>query len=646
MPALRPNGQPPRFLFTENETNTRKLYGVDSWTPYFRDAFHEYLVAGRQDAINPSHTGTKVAAWYQLEVPAGGRVEIRLRLSNTELFLPNSLEREFEQIFSDRLREADEFYDEHLPKHLAPEQRSIARQACAGLLWSKQFYHYIVRDWLDGDPQQPTPPPSRLHGRNSDWGHLYNRDVILMPDKWEYPWYAAWDLAFHVVALAKIDPTFAKQQLVLFLREWYMHPNGQLPAYEFNFGDVNPPVHAWACWRVYKMTAARGERDRLFLSRCFQKLIITFTWWINRKDIEGKNIFAGGFLGLDNIGLFDRSKPLPTGGHLGQADGTAWMAFYCVTMLSIALELSRDNPATEDMASKFFEHFVAITDAINMLGGNGLWDEEDGFYYDHLRVDGRTIPLKVRSLVGLVPLLAVDVLETSLIQRLHGFKKRMDWFLQHRPELQRTSSYCSHSDDLARQERRLLAIPSRQRLERILHYLLDENEFLSPYGIRSLSRVHQDRPYVLHVNGQEYRVDYDPGESTSNLFGGNSNWRGPIWFPLNYLLVEALERYYHFFGETLLVDFPTGSGRKMNLKQVADELSARLLKLFLPDSSGHRPCFGNDPRYAADPHWQNLLLFHEYFHADTGQGLGASHQTGWTALVLRLLESSSPSPAI
>ncbi|HWH69682.1 MAG TPA: hypothetical protein VNT26_09875, partial [Candidatus Sulfotelmatobacter sp.] len=401
------------------------------------------------------------------------------------------------------------------------------------------------------------------------------------------------------------------------------------------------PVHAWACWRVYKMAGARGRRDRLFLSRCFQKLIITFTWWVNRKDPEGKNLFAGGFLGLDNIGVFDRSQPLPTGGHLGQADGTAWMAFFCATMLSIALELARDNPATEDMASKFFEHFVAITDAINTHGGSGLWDETDGFYYDHLRVDGRTIPLKVRSLVGLIPLLAVEVLDEELIQRLPGFKKRMDWFLQHRPELNQLSSYyCCSLDDAAR-GRRLLAIPSRQRLERLLRYLLDENEFLSPFGIRSLSRVHQEHPYSFRVNGQEYRVDYEPGESATGLFGGNSNWRGPIWFPLNYLIIEALERYHYFYGDSLQVECPTGSGRQLTLQQVADELSARLVRLFLPDAAGQRPCFGPDPRYAADPHWRDLLLFHEYFHSETGRGLGASHQTGWTALIIRLLESAT-----
>jgi hypothetical protein len=412
-------------------------------------------------------------------------------------------------VFQERIREADEFYEERLPSGLSEDEARVVRQAYAGLLWSKQFYHYIVADWLEGDPGQPPPPASRASGRNADWVHLYNRDIISMPDKWEYPWYAAWDLAFHMIPFARVDPTFAKQQLVLFLREWNMHPNGQLPAYEFNFGDVNPPVHAWSCWRVFKMTAGRGQRDRVFLSRCFQKLVISFTWWVNRKDLEGRNLFAGGFLGLDNIGVFDRSKPLPTGGHLQQADGTAWMAFFCATMLSIALELARDNPATEDMASKFFEHFVAIADAMNTQGGTGLWDEEDGFYYDQLRVDGRTIPLKVRSLVGLIPLLAVEVLDDELIQGMRGFKKRMDWFLEHRPDLSQLISYCCLLDKGKGRCHRLLAIPTCEQLVRVLSYMLDENEFLSPYGIRSLSRIHRDRPYIFRLDGQEHRVDYE-----------------------------------------------------------------------------------------------------------------------------------------
>jgi hypothetical protein len=640
-----PDGRPPEFLFTENETNTRKLYGTDHWTPYFKDAFHEYLVHGRTEAVNPKRTGTKAAALYRLDLPAGGEAKIRLRLADHELAAGVSLGKEFERVFEQRKQETEEFYAEILPAKLTGEQRRVARQAYAGLLWTKQFYHFIVRDWLEGDPQQPPPAPERLSGRNADWLDLYNRDVISMPDKWEFPSYAAWDLAFHTQPLARIDPDFAKQQLVLFLREWYMHPNGQLPAYDFNLSDVNPPVHAWACWRVFKIAGAQGQRDRLFLSRCFQKLIINFTWWVNRKDPKGKNIFAGGFLGLDNIGVFDRSKPLPNGGRLAQADATAWMAFYCATMLSMALELARDNPATEDMASKFFEHFVAITDAINSLGGGGLWDEEDGFYYDQIRMDGHTLPLKVRSLVGVIPLLAVEVLDDEVVQRLPGFRKRMAWFLEHRPDLSKRSSYYCSSNATARLGRRLLAIPSRDRLERVLRCLLDENEFLSPYGIRSLSRVHKDRPYILRLDGQEYRVDYEPGEATTGLFGGNSNWRGPVWFPLNYLLIEALERYHHFYRDDLRVEFPTGSGKKMNLKQVADELSSRLTRLFLPDARGFRPCCGQDRRYAEDEHWRGLVPFHEYFHGETGQGLGASHQTGWTALVIRLLENAAATTA-
>jgi hypothetical protein len=633
-----PHGAPPRWLFTENETNTRLLFGTDNWTPYVKDACHEYLVRGQADAVNPRSVGTKVAALYRLDVPAGADVSVRLRLTAQGVAESPDLREEFDGVFRDRMREADEFYAHRLPRGLSDEERRVVRQAYAGLLWGKQFYHYIVRDWLEGDAEQPPPPARRATGRNAGWPHVYNRDVISMPDKWEYPWYAAWDLAFHMIPLARIDPDFAKQQLVLFLREWYMHSNGQLPAYEFDFGDVNPPVHAWACWRAYKMTGARGARDRVFLSRCFQKLVINFTWWVNRKDHDGNNMFSGGFLGLDNVGVFDRSKPLPTGGHLEQADGTAWMASFCAAMLSIALELSRENPATEDMASKFFEHFVAIADAINTQGGTGLWDDEDGFYYDQLHVDGRTIPLKIRSLVGVIPLLAVEILDDDLIQRLPGFKKRMDWFLEHRPDLSQHISYCCLLENGVGQCQRLLAIPSRERLERVLRYLLDEREFLSPFGIRSLSRIHKDRPYTFHVNGEEYRVDYEPGESTTALFGGNSNWRGPIWFPINYLLIEALERYHHYYGDDLRVECPTGSGVTMNLKQVAQDLSARLARLFLPDARGRRPCHGDDRRYAEDSHWRDLVLFHEYFHGDTGRGLGASHQTGWTALAIRHIE--------
>ncbi|HEX3868448.1 MAG TPA: hypothetical protein VHV78_16910, partial [Gemmatimonadaceae bacterium] len=481
------------------------------------------------------------------------------------------------------------------------------------------------------------PADERRHGRNSEWAHVHCRDVISMPDKWEYPWFAAWDLAFHMIAFARLDPTFAKDQLLLFLREWYMHPNGQLPAYEFALGDVNPPVHAWACWRVYKMSAPREKRDRVFLARAFQKLLINFTWWVNRKDADGKNLFTGGFLGLDNIGVFDRSRPLPTGGQLEQADGTAWMAFYCATMLSMALELARDDPAYEDLASKFLEHFVAIADAMNAFGGDGLWDDDDGFYYDRLRVDDLSLPLRVRSLVGVIPLFACEVLEEELMETLPGFRKRLHWFLRNRTDLHRSNSAMEARGEEGRTHR-LLAIPSKERLERVLEYLLDENEFLSPYGVRSVSRVHQEHPYVFPYGNGEYRVDYVSGEGNTHLFGGNSNWRGPIWFPLNYLLIEALERYDHFFDGELRVECPRGSGRFMNLEQVSRELDRRLASLFLRDAQGRRPSHGNEERYASDPAWSDLVLFHEYFDAESGRGLGASHQTGWTALAALCVE--------
>ena len=631
-----PDGLAPQPLFTENETNTRRLYGVENPSPYVKDAFHEYVVGGRREAVNPARTGTKAAFHYALEVPAGRSVTLRLRLF-AEGEAPETVFGEaFDGVLQERMREADEFYAERIPADASEQERSVARQAYAGLLWSKQFFHYVVKDWLEGDPSQPPPPASRARGRNAEWGHLYNRDVISMPDKWEYPWYAAWDLAFHMIPFAHVDPHFAKEQLVLFTREWYMHPNGQLPAYEFAFGDVNPPVHAWACWRVYKMTGPRRERDRIFLARVFQKLLINFTWWVNRKDEEGRNLFSGGFLGLDNIGVFDRSKPLPTGGHLEQADGTAWMAFYCSTMLSMALELARDNPAYEDLASKFFEHYVAITDAMNSLGGTGLWDELDGFYYDQLHVPGHEIPLRVRSMVGLIPLYAAEILEDEVVDRLPGFKKRLRWFLDNRKDLARHISYCDRGGPGA--GLMLLAIPSRARLTRVLRYLLDESEFLSPYGIRALSRVHAGHPYVFRTDGAEHRVEYVPGEASTGLFGGNSNWRGPIWFPVNYLLIEALERYHRFYGEGLQVECPVGSGRMMNLGEVAVELSSRLAQLFLPDAAGRRPCHGEESRFADDPHWKDLVLFYEYFHGDTGRGVGASHQTGWTALAVRCLE--------
>ncbi len=628
--------QPPALLFTDNETNAARLFDSPNPTPYVKDAFHDYVVHGRQDAVNPGGVGTKAAAHYILNLPAGGTATLRLRLFAEEEAPRERFGDGFTQLFEGRLAEADAFYAAHSPRTLTVDERHIQRQACAGLVWNKQFFHYAVKEWLDGDPDQPPPPPERKEGRNRDWQHLFNRDVISMPDKWEYPWYAAWDLAFHMIPFARLDPHFAKEQLLLFLREWYMHANGELPAYEWCFSDVNPPVHAWACWRVYKMTGPRGRRDRAFLARAFQKLLINFTWWVNRKDMLGNHLFAGGFLGLDNIGVFDRSKPLPTGGFLQQADGTAWMAFYCLTMLAIALELARKDPVYEDVASKFFEHFVAIADAMNTLCGAGLWDESDGFYYDQLSHDHHTQPLRVRSLVGLIPLIAVEVLDAGVIAKLPGFRKRMQWFIEHRRDLARHISYMECEGEETRGHR-LLAIPSRERLERVLRYLFDENEFLSPYGIRSLSRIHQDKPFIFPAAGEEYRVEYVPGESTTGLFGGNSNWRGPVWFPVNFLLLEALERYHHFYGDSLLVEVPTGSGRRMTLKEAAQELTGRLVRLFRADEKGHRPCNGDDARFADDPAWRDLVLFHEYFHGDTGRGLGASHQTGWTALVARLL---------
>lgn len=629
------DGTIPELVFTENETNSTRLWGADQTPGNAKDAFHELVIQDNRSAINAQRVGTKAAAWYQLRVPAQGRVVLRLRLRATACACDHNPSHEFkshEGVMEQRQNEADAFYNALGHDRLDVNQALIARQAAAGLLWSKQFYNYDVREWLLGDPKQPKPPESRLRGRNAEWQHLNNRDVILMPDKWEYPWYAAWDLAFHCVAVAKIDPQLAKEQLVLMLREWYMHPNGQIPAYEFAFGDVNPPVHAWAVWRVYKITGERGKRDRTFLARCFQKLLINFTWWVNRKDPSGKNLFAGGFLGLDNIGVFDRSQPLPTGGHLEQADGTAWMAFYCGTMLSIALELASEDVAYEDVATKFFEHFIAITDAINTMGGKGLWDSRDGFYYDQVALAGSTIPLRVRSLVGIVPLLAVEVLESETIDNLPDFKRRMEWFLEHRKDLPwHATCSCGHFG--ATHDRRLLAIPSQEQLKRVVECLMNEQEFLSPYGIRSVSRHHERDPFVLNVGGREHRVDYTPGESTTGLFGGNSNWRGPIWVPLNFLIIEALERYHHFYGDTLTIESPVAQGSRMTLKAAADEVRKRLVSLLLPDAQGARPSHGTDHRFATDPAWQNLLYFYEHFHADTGRGLGASHQTGWTALL-------------
>ncbi len=659
------NGQAPQLLFTENATNTKRLWGVDNAERYVKDAFHRYVIGGEQDAVNPEKTGTKAAALYRLQVPARGEASIRLRLAAAGEASTEPFGADFDRLIAQRKREADEFYagifrwGERLsatqpgsgstngpatatypPSEFSGEERNVIRQSFAGLIWSCQFYHYIGDDWLEGDPSGPPPPKERLHGRNHDWRHLYCRDVMSMPDKWEYPWFAAWDLAFHTMPYMVIDPDFAKRQLEVVMSERFMHPNGQIPAYEWVFGDVNPPVHGWAAYRLYKMTIAQGSPDRRFLTRAFQKLLLGFTWWVNRKDPEGNNIFAGGFLGLDNIGIFDRSKPLPTGGYLQQADGTAWMAFYCANLLSIALELAHDDSSYEDIAYKFFEHFAMIISAINKIGGEGLWDEEDGFYYDHLVVEGRKMPLKVRSMVGLIPILAASVVNTDMARKLPDLASRCRWFMRKRPRLmQHLSVVLDPASGLA--SKLMLAVPTRERLVRVLRYLLDEDEFLSPYGIRSISKYHARHPFVFSAGGQEYRVDYTPGESDTAVFGGNSNWRGPIWFPINYLLIEALETYYLYYGDELKVECPTGSGRMMNLFEVARELGRRLGNVFLPDMNGRRPCHGDDPRFARDPYWNDLPLFYEYFHGDTGRGLGANHQTGWTALVARCFHRAS-----
>ena len=624
----------PELRFTENETNTERLWRAPNRARYVKDGIGRSVVAGERDAVNPAAVGTKAAAYHRWTLAPGESRTTRLRLANTPI-PGDPFGREFDSTCTRRLAEADEFYATVIPKALSDDAKSVMRQAFAGLLWSKQFYHYDVRRWLDGDPGSPPPPPERWQGRNREWLHLYNEDVVSMPDKWEYPWYAAWDLAFHMIPLALIDPDFAKAQLVLFLREWYMHPNGQLPAYEWALGDVNPPVHAWAALRVYRIERRlRGKGDRTFLVRVFHKLLLNFTWWVNREDAEGKNVFQGGFLGLDNIGVFDRSAPLPTGGHIEQSDGTSWMGMYCLNMLAIALELAKEDPAYEDVASKFFEHFVYIAHAMNTLD---LWDEVDGFYYDVLRTDGAACRLKVRSMVGLIPLFAVETLEPEVVERLHGFKRRMQWFIDNHPEFR------EHVETATKPgvgPRRLLAIVPRERLPRVLGYMLDEAEFFSPHGIRAVSRFHKDHPYVLSLNGTEHRVDYEPAESTGGLFGGNSNWRGPVWFPVNYLLIESLQRCHHFYGDGMKVPCPTGSGRMLNLWEVAAELSRRLARIFLRGRDGRRPVYGGTEKFQRDPHWRDLILFHEYFHGDTGAGIGASHQTGWTGLVAKLLQQS------
>jgi len=630
----------PQLLFTENDTNTKAMWNWDG-TPglpgYGKDAFHGRVIRGEKDAVNPAERGTKACAWYQLNLAPGQTETIRLRLTlSTEA---SRLVHDIDGVFAERIAEADEFYS-FAPATLSVDGKRVQRQALAGLLWSKQYYHFVVADWLKGDPGQPKPPASRLTGRDSSWVHIYNEDVLSMPDTWEYPWYAAWDLAFHMIPLALVDPDNAKAQLKLFLREWYMHPNGQIPAYEWAFSDVNPPVHAWACWRVFTIDRKlTGRPDYDFLETVFHKLLMNFTWWVNRKDSEGNNIFEGGFLGLDNIGVFDRSRPLPGGGLIEQSDGTSWMAMYCLNMLRISLELaSKVNLLYEDIANKFFEHFLYIAHAINGLGGGGLWDPEDEFFYDRLSLpDGQSIPMRVRSAVGIIPLFAVDTMESALIESLPGFEKRMNWFIANRPDL------CQNLAPLMRhgvEERHLLSLVSARHLRCVLEKLLDEAEFLSPHGIRSLSKFHEAHPYHLQVDGQEHRVGYEPAESRTGLFGGNSNWRGPVWFPINYLLIESLQRFHHYFGEEFTVEFPTGSGQHMHLGEVAAQLSRRLSRLFLRDDQGRRPVFGGNEKFQTDPHFRDYPLFNEYFHGDNGAGLGASHQTGWTALVAKLLQQS------
>jgi len=656
----------PELLFTENESNNQKLFGIPNRSPYVKDGINNYVVGGEPEVVNPAQTGTKASALYRTRVDSGSGATLRLRLTDQRTFGPLAnghtvlgpvrgfvgnaaaaiLEPEsafgeaFDRILTQRIAEADDFYSRRTHANQSKDAQAVQRQAFAGLLWSKQFYHYDVNTWLNGDPAGPAPPSSRLRGRNREWGHLYNADVISMPDKWEYPWYAAWDLAFHTIPLAQIDPDFAKEQLTILLREWYMHPNGQLPAYEWAFGDVNPPVHAWACWRVYKIEKRiRGVADRAFLEHAFHKLLLNFTWWVNRKDAEGMNVFQGGFLGLDNIGVFDRSAPLPTGGHMEQSDGTSWMGMYCLNMLAIALELARENSAYQGVASKFLEHFVYIAHAINNLGGEGIsiWDEHDGFYYDVLHLpNGEHFPLRVRSMVGLIPLYAVETLEPDIVNQLPEFKRRMQWFIDNKSEL--SEHICEVETPAG--TRTLLSIVNAERLPKVLHYMLAESEFLSAYGIRALSRVHHNRPFLLEAKGMTHRVDYEPAESSTGLFGGNSNWRGPIWFPVNFLLIESLQKFHYFFGDKFRVEFPTGSGQQKTLWDVSADISRRLSHIFLRDSTGRRAVFGDNEKFQKDGHWRDYVPFHEYFHGDTGRGVGASHQTGWTGLVAKLIEQS------
>jgi hypothetical protein len=635
----------PEFLFCENETNVRRLWGLDAPGQYFKDGINDYVVNGDAAAVNPEGRGTKVAAHYRVTTPAGGASRLRARLT------PDAgaagLDG-FDRVFAERRTEADEFYAELQQGIADPDARLVQRQALAGMLWTKQFFYFDIPEWLSGDPLQPPPPAPRRHGRNTDWQHLNNADIISVPDKWEYPWYAAWDLAFHAVTMALIDPGYAKSQLLLLTRDWYMHPNGQLPAYEWAFGDVNPPVHAWAAWRVYELDREHhaGQADRAFLERVFHKLMLNFTWWVNRKDVEGRNIFQGGFLGMDNIGIFDRSAPLPTGGYVNQSDGTAWMAMYTLNLMRIALELAADDHVYEDIASKFFEHFLYIAEAMTNIGGNGigLWDEQDEFYYDVLHLpDGERIPLRLRSLVGLVPLFAVEVLDSSVLAQMSRFNARSRWFLEHRPNLARLVSRWHD----AKGERHLLSLLRGHRMKRLLTRMLDERLFLSDFGVRSLSKQHGGHPYVFEHGGTRLSVTYVPGDSQTGVFGGNSNWRGPIWPQMNFLLIESLRQFHSYYGDDFKIECPVGSGTMLHLGEIAAEISRRLCRIFLRDEQERRPVFGDSPLEQNDPQFRDNVLFYEYFHGETGRGLGASHQTGWTALVALLLRASEPenSPA-
>ena len=635
--GLRCEGTPD-LLFTGNDTNVQRLFGVPNPSPYVKDAFHACVIQGEAAAVNPARRGTKAAVHYQRMVEPGATAIVRLRLARVEGQVHVSLA-DFDAIFERRRQEADEFYAALQPSTLSEDERQVQRQAWAGLLWSKQFYHYNVGDWLVGDPGQPSPPPQRRQGRNHDWDHFNTADIVSVPDKWEFPWFAAWDLAFHCVALAPVDPAFAKDQLVLLGREWYQHLNGQIPAYEWDFGDVNPPVQAWAAWRVYKIEQKHhGVSDLAFLERVFHKLLMNFIWWVNRKDAQGRNVFQGGFLGLDNIGVFDRSSPLPSGELLEQCDGTAWMGMFSLNMLTIALELARTNPAYEDIATKFFEHFLYIAGALNDIGGQGimLWNDDDQFFYDVLQSrQGTRRQIRLRSLIGLIPLFAVATIEPELLDALPEFKRHLEWFLEHRPHL---ASLVSRWHEPGVGERRLLALVRGSRMKRVLRHMLDEEAFLAPYGVRSLSRRYGEHPFVFDLGGAQHVVEYWPAESRGYLFGGNSNWRGPIWFPTNYLIVEALQQFHHYYGDDFKVECPTGSGQAMTLRQIADELSQRLLRIFLRGEDGRRPVHGEQAGFWCDPDWRDYVPFHEYFHGDSGAGLGASHQTGWTALVAKLIQ--------